>query len=275
MLHNVRPKACADEILDDLAGGDPVTAPLAVVAAHPDDECLSFGLGMSRARHVHLIHLTDGAPLDMADARRAGFETRVSYAEARRLETEAALAALGVAPARRIECLVPDQTAVERLAALSEKLATELACVEAVITHPYEGGHPDHDACAFAVQAACALILRRGGRPPARLEFASYHLRAGALAAGRFFPDPRTPEVVLPADCYALERKRVALAQYASQAGTLEALGFLIERARRAPDYDFRKGPPPGASLYDDFGLSVTSPRWRDRAAEALDELCL
>src|SRR2546430_865373 len=67
---------------------------------------------------------------------------------------------------------------------LSEILEREKP--QAVITHAYEGGHPDHDAAAFAVHAACRLM----GEPPAILEMALYHRRDGQLVSGEFLPWP-------------------------------------------------------------------------------------
>ena len=59
---------------------------------------------------------------------------------------------------------------------------------QAVITHAYEGGHPDHDAAAFAVRAACRLAAE----PPPILEMALYHRRDGRLVSGEFL-NPRKP----------------------------------------------------------------------------------
>ena len=58
---------------------------------------------------------------------------------------------------------------------------------EQVITHPYEGGHPDHDACAFAARAA----VRHSANKAKLMEFTSYHAglyRLGCLrVSGRHF----------------------------------------------------------------------------------------
>jgi LmbE family N-acetylglucosaminyl deacetylase len=50
---------------------------------------------------------------------------------------------------------IPDQAASLGLAGLARRLAVQLAAsgAEVVVTHAYEGGHPDHDATAFAVHA--------------------------------------------------------------------------------------------------------------------------
>ena len=48
---------------------------------------------------------------------------------------------------------------VAREQALARVLRPLLAGTRVVVTHAYEGGHPDHDAVAFAVHAAVAEVL--------------------------------------------------------------------------------------------------------------------
>ncbi len=112
----------------------------------------------------------------------------------------AALALAEVGAEQLISFGVPDQETSLPLTGLTVRLAGALASLrcEAVLTHPYEGGHPDHDGVAFAVHAACRLLTRRGGRPPAILEFTSYYAGPeGGLAVGEFLPADRVAEVVV------------------------------------------------------------------------------
>ena len=171
--------------LEALRAGAPITAPAVAVVAHPDDEVVGFGLRLAALQNLTLAHATDGAPEDMGDARRAGFATREAYAHARAGELDACLAALGAAP-RRLALGVQDQTAVFHLAEMVAALQEPLAGAALVLTHAYEGGHPDHDACAFAVQLACERLAAEGRPAPVRLAFAEYHTdAAGRLAFGR------------------------------------------------------------------------------------------
>src|SRR5512133_2737573 len=83
--------------------GEPGASPPStlVVAAHPDDEVIGIGGQLARlGPRVHVLHVTDGAPRDMHDARVHGFDTRDAYADARRRELLAALADAGIGPER-------------------------------------------------------------------------------------------------------------------------------------------------------------------------------
>lgn len=255
-----------DQIDAAVRRGGRVRAAAAVVVAHPDDETLWLSAALGAFSDLTLAHLTDGAPEDMADARRAGFSTRGGYAAARAQELNRALDALGVRPRRRLSYDITDQAAVHALPELTRRLADDLLAADVVVTHAYEGGHPDHDAAAFAVQQACRLLRKQGGRAPLRLEFAGYHAQAGRWVAGRFPPGADGCELELRLAGEALARKRRAASCFASQAPVVERLFVEAERLRLAPEYDFDRPPASGEALYDQFGWRLTSAAWRDLA---------
>jgi LmbE family N-acetylglucosaminyl deacetylase len=141
----------------------------------------------------------------------------------------------------------------------------------AILTHPYEGGHPDHDATAFAVHAACARVLN----PPEVWEFASYHAASGdgaVIEAGTFLPDAEEVETIALSDG-ARAMKSEMIARYGSQLHMLRHWPLDVERFRAAPVYDFTRPPHSGKLYYEHFDWGVTGERWRLLAEEALRTL--
>jgi LmbE family N-acetylglucosaminyl deacetylase len=138
----------------------------------------------------------------------------------------------------------------------------------AVFTHPFEHGHPDHDAAALAVALACR---RLGASAPRHFEFASYHLGAAGRVFGSFRPGsgPAGIEIALtPAE---RARKRQALACFKTQAAIIAWFPLASEPLRPAPDYDFLQAP--GPALYEHFHAMPTAAAWRAQAAEMLKRL--
>jgi N-acetylglucosamine malate deacetylase 2 len=225
---------------------------------------------------VSVVHVTDGAPRSMQDALAAGYRTREAYALARRREAQAALALAGI-PSRNLYPLgFVDQEASSHLAELARRLARLVSekAIRAMLTHAYEGGHPDHDATAFAVHGARALIAGAGGSVPAIIEMAGYHAGPQGLVTHQFLPDG-DPGLTIELDEAQRALKRRMLACHASQSRILAQFGIEIERYRAAPRYDFTAPPHPGPLWYEQFDWGMTGARWRTLAGEALAELGL
>ncbi len=248
---------------------------IAIVAAHPDDETIGAGGCLPRFGEVTLVHLTDGAPRDRRDAAAAGCKTREAYRAIRRRELIAAAQLAGIHPDRCIEMGMVDQEASLHLDRLARRLADWLAEVrpEVVLTHPYEGGHPDHDAAAFAVHAARRLLERERWPAPKVVEFGSYHAKEGRLEAGVFLPAEGCEETLVTLSGGEREVKRRMFACFATQQPILRAFPIDAERFRPAPVYDFTRPPHPGPIHYDSLNWGMTGDRWRRLARAALRAL--
>ncbi len=257
-----------------LAGDRPIAARLLIVVAHPDDETIGIGAQLYRLRDALLVHVTDGAPRDAEDARRHGFAVPAEYAAARREELAAALAAGEALGVRTAELGMPDKEVFLDLAGLARRLAEMLRREHpaAVLTHPYEGGHPDHDAAAFAVRAACRLLA--AADRPVIVEMPFYHASDGQMITGRFLPG-ETEEVVVWLGEADLARKRRMIDCFSTQRDVLACFEVGPERFRLAPAYNFREPPQAGALLYETFGWGISGRDWRQRASQALDALGL
>jgi N-acetylglucosamine malate deacetylase 2 len=267
-----RPNA-ADRLLAALAGGLRIEArSLAVVVAHPDDETIGLGAQLRRLEGVTIVHVTNGAPRNGEDASRHGFTGWEDYAAARRRELEAAVALGGVAPDALVAFDVPDQEAALDLAGTARRLAALFAerGVEVVLTHAYEGGHPDHDAVAFAVHAAARL-----GGGASILEMPFYRAGPDGWIIQTFVADPLAPEIALWLDDYARGLKLHMMNAHVSQAATLAGFAPRVERFRRARPPDFGVLPNGGDLLYETAGWGMTGARWRDLVRAAKAELGL
>jgi LmbE family N-acetylglucosaminyl deacetylase len=250
---------------------------VAVIVAHPDDETIGIGGHLGQLRGVHVIHATDGAPADMADASAHGMATRGEYAEARRVELYAAMAFAGIPPPQCRSCGIVDQQAAYAVPVLARSLATlfRSLALEIVLTHPFEGGHPDHDATCFAVHAAAGLCKRAGVPPPTVIEMAFYHADQARLVTQRFPTPPTAEEWCLALDDAAWTRKQRMLSCFVTQRRTLAPFTDHCERLRLAPAYDFTQLPNRGHLYYERFPWGMTGALWQECAAAALAELGL
>jgi LmbE family N-acetylglucosaminyl deacetylase len=271
----------AEHLLDHLcaAEDDPNPAPATLLlAAHPDDEVIGAGARLGRLRStVTIAHVTDGSPRDGRDAQANGFASPQAYSRARRAELDAALALAGIDSGNLIELGFCDQEASIRLIEISRRVAALLRELRPLVllTHAYEGGHPDHDATAFAAHAACAM-LRADSRPaPVLIEMTSYHNSPTGIETGAFLGADGHAVTTLALSEQQRARKRQMLDCFTTQRQTLQYFRCDVERFRIAPPYDFCWPPHEGVLYYEMFSWGMTGRRFCELAREAADALRL
>jgi len=247
----------------------------AVIVAHPSDEVVGAGCLISKLVDVTVLHVTDGAPSDMEYARAAGFKEREDYAATRRKECISALAIANIPADRIVDLEVTDQCASNYLADLTRKIMTFLqhSGANIVVTHPYEGGHPDHDATAFATHAALRLIKSNGLRPPALFEMALHPGKDGMKKVPEFLPGQEKETTTLVLDERATTLKQRMFECLQSQRESLSVSPFGPEKFRQPESYDFTTPPNGGALHYESFDWAPTWDEWQSLARQALADL--
>ena len=260
-------------LLSRLIAGEKILDPVMIFVAHPDDETIGIGGRISCFEALTLVHATNGAPGWPGWIQKTGFDSAEAYSAARFSELDQALHILGAHPVGHLRFNYTDGELVQNLVELTERLQVQLRGVSAVITHAYEGGHPDHDACAFAVQYATRRLLDSGVKSPQRIEFTSYVSLKKRFHAGSFWPDQNTPGHIVRLIRNQRRLKKGAIKAFRTQKSVLKSFSVRREMYREAPHYDFRNPAPPGVWLYDTFGWPITGSDWLRYAGRALEQL--
>jgi LmbE family N-acetylglucosaminyl deacetylase len=247
----------------------------AVIVAHPADEIVGAGCLISKLVDVTVLHVTDGAPCDKHDVEAAGFAERADLAEARRQECLEALAIANVPEDRVVDLAIPDRSASQNLARLSRRITTFLqeSGADIVLTHPYEGGHPDHDATAFATHAALRLMKVNGFRPPVLFEMALHPDQDFKARLPEFLSGCERETTTLLLDERAADLKQRMFDSLETQRESLEASPLGPERFCQHSNYDFSLPPETGKLFYENFDWAPRSAEWQKLAAQALSIL--
>jgi LmbE family N-acetylglucosaminyl deacetylase len=255
----------ADAFLARLSGRETIPGDrVAAILAHPDDEVLGLGAQLPRLPGITLVHVTDGAPRNLVDARRLGFASAEAYAAERRRELERAAALAGIGSDALIGFGFPDQEAAFHLSDIARMVADFLQehRIRIVFTHSYEGGHPDHDATAFAVHAAVALVEQGAGRGPGVIEMPYYHAAPDGWVRQSFLAGGGSPELRLDLDPGQQAFKSRLFAAHATQKAVLDSFSVATEWFRAASLRDFPALPPVEDLLYEREGWGLDRHRW-------------
>jgi LmbE family N-acetylglucosaminyl deacetylase len=242
-----------------------------IIAAHPDDETIGAGSLLPIFRQLTIVHVTDGAPRNMEDAFRAGYHSRNDYAKERKNEL---LRALGLMGRESFDCRsldYIDQESAFNLSEITEKMLNIIDEVrpDLVLSHSYEGGHPDHDSAAFGIHMAIRILKQGNGDAPSLIEYPSYNSQSGCASFLKFLPIPGFRELVKTLDLAELEKKRCMVESFISQKMFLKKFPLECERFRFAPRYDFNVPPHEGKLYYENYDWGVTGRTWRTLAKKA------
>ncbi len=224
----------------ELAGWDDVL----VVAPHPDDEVLGVGglLGrvVAAGGRATVVAVTDGDPAYP----HSRVVTPSQLAALRTRESAAAGAVLGLPVPVRLG--LPDGAVAAHEAALAEALRDLLRPGRRCLATWGRDGHPDHEAAGRAAAAAC----RASGATLVEYPVWMWHWARP--------DDPAVPwhrASVLPLSPREQQRKRRAVAEFASQIAPLSAdpadaavlPPFVLDRLVRGEELVFTSGGDDGA----------------------------
>jgi LmbE family N-acetylglucosaminyl deacetylase len=226
-----------------------------VAVAHADDEtlgCFSHLLAAAKEAgrgDLLILHGTNSTPADLRYALKNGYPNNEEYRAARKQEMLEALATIGLDPDRHWRQLdIADQDSPKRIATIRETVASYQP--DRIYTHAYEGGHPDHDAIAYALHGL-----------PNVWEFPLYHASAdGTLVVNRFISGEAAVNVTLSAA--EVELKERMLGCFRSQKRVIANFPIQYEHFRPMRQYDFEAPPHYGRLYYEIRQHGWTWPLW-------------
>ena len=237
-----------------------------VVVAHPDDEVIGCGALLQRMHEPIVVFCTDGAPRPPRWWQKYG--SRAAYSQLRREEAREALSRAGV---RSFEFLVGgdselfvDQELFSRLPEVVQALHSlaERYRPEAMLTHAYEGGHPDHDACCFVTSMVARQLVLPAWEMPL------YRRDPDGKSVTQQFVQLTGEELEVHVTAGEVERKRRMVQAYPSQGDIISAFDATVERVRPMYEYDFSQPPHPGKLNYEVWQWEMTGREVADAFAE-------
>lgn len=210
-----------------------------LLVAHPDDESIACGGLLQRAGESLVIFAVDGAPPHYGFEKRFG--SLPNYSAARFREASRALSYLPRCSSRRLirhgGTWFADQHLFQDLPEAFSSLAAQTRQFQPglLVSHAFEGGHLDHDAChVLARTLACAFHL-------AHLEFPLYWRTEQGRDVFQQFRDLQPGEFALQLSPAELFLKQKMLAEYRTQKDLTSVFRVQTERFRPVSESDFSK----------------------------------
>jgi LmbE family N-acetylglucosaminyl deacetylase len=212
-----------------------------LLAAHPDDETLSCAGLLQRAADALVVFAVDGAPPHYGFEKK--FVSLQRYSELRFREAECALRYISQCCFHRLA--KPDNTtfvdqhlflsfpdAFTSLLRIARQFSPGL-----IVSHAFEGGHIDHDACH--VLTACAASVLN----VPFLEFPLYWRNEQGTDVLQQFRGTREKEILLQLSQEEIAVKQRMLAEYRSQSSLAAVFNAEVERFRPASNQPITTAP--------------------------------
>jgi SAM-dependent methyltransferase len=273
-IHLFTPDISAAAVVRSLTNGE--VGSVLLIAAHPDDEIVGAGVAMATLPGLQVLHVTDGVPDDPRYAAWAGFNSPEAYGRVREAEARKALDLLGLPSTTLLRLGLVDQHLSRQLVPLTLALVEMIRNhrPDLVITHPYEGGHPDHDSVCFACHHALWLLEQCCETVPSLVEMTSYFSQKGKRVVSEFAQGNDGAACLVLGDA-GKALKAELYNCFVSQRGLLGTFPIDVERFRLPPRYDFTQIPDVPEILYDQYKLGTSSAEWLELTRAASERLKL
>jgi N-acetylglucosamine malate deacetylase 2 len=211
-----------------------------IVVAHPDDESIGCGFLLQRHKAVHVVFCTDGAPISPAVWFDLKIATRQKYG---RIRTSEAVAALKTSGANAESTFLHAQDGL-----MHRSLGTVYDHLKRVVnrwrpdfllTHAYEGGHPDHDCCSFIIKGISCLYSIEAWEMPL------YFKKGRELVTQQFlYPSPDTIQVGATVREIAVKERMFRNHTTQMRLGSLSMFDYSKpELFRVQQNYDYNRKP--------------------------------
>ena len=217
-----------------------------VLVAHPDDESIGCGMLLQRIAFAGILLCTDGWPAVARPWYSRIRHNGARYAGKRLTEFRAASRIAGVQHTCEMKG-IRDQLLYQCLEQAAGFLAEYIVKYRpnAILSHAFEAGHPDHDCCAFLAQWAG----RKFSLPVWEMPLYYRPTRSSPLVYQKFLFSSGN-EIELFPEPDKLLRKTLMLSEHKSQAAVISKFDKTREVFRPQPAYNFSVSPNPALSTY-------------------------
>lgn len=237
-----------------------------LLVAHPDDETIGFGGHISQCPNLYLVHLTEGSPENLKYAHYCGCTNRGEYAKLRMNELKSALTVCDFDNNHYSNLQYVDLGVIYYIEKIIEDVLHLIKEIKpaVIMTHPYEGGHPDHDCAAYIAQKSIRIVSEKNEMSAIkRMEFTCYHGKKGYMETGTFL-DRSEETITVQLSRQNRQIKEKMLNCFNSQKEMLSLFCSDKEIFRTAPVYSFTKPPHEGKLLYEKMNMGIESQCWRN-----------